>query len=204
MTLSRKTLWTLLLCGGVSCGVAGVVTNYLHSPKGQEQAIPTRHAAYGGGEEPGPGVGPVWPPPVYFAAVAVSSNGLASEFSNEAVWKPTRGQHTVTLAWDRSPSPDLDHYLIYRGRASGEYTTNFNVGNCLTATIPLYAPVPTNLVVVVTTQNATNLQYCTALGLPWTLLGKTNYTATNPPMRLWRALGRKNTPVRVFLDAHWQ
>ena len=45
--------------------------------------------------------------------------------------------------------------------------------------------------------NATNLQSAVTLSGPWTLLGATNWSATNPPaLRYFRALGVQIQPRR--------
>lgn len=43
----------------------------------------------------------------------------------------------VTLAWDASPSPEADGYSIHYGLSSGAYTTQVDVGNVLTTTLPI-------------------------------------------------------------------
>lgn len=158
---------------------------------------------------------PPFPPPAkaivrpaaYLAATATDTGGYESDFSNEAVLAlGTNRANLVTLAWDKSPGTNkIANYKVYRGAASRSYTTNFSAGTNLTLTVPIYPPSPTNLVVVVTSVNATNLQWATALGKSWSLLGATNYTATNPPMRVWRGLGRsKANPPRLTVKASVQ
>ena len=134
----------------------------------------------------------LWPP-FYFAATATDSAGQTSSNSVAVSWTNTLALRakTITLAWDRSPGTNsITNYAVLKGRAPNTYTNVYFAGTNLTLTVPLYPPAPTNLLVVLTSMNATNLQWCSALGKPWTLLGATNYTATNPPMRMWRGVGK--------------
>ena len=42
---------------------------------------------------------------------------------------------SLTIAWDRSPSPDVAGYIVYVGNRSGAYTQSINVGNNTTFTM---------------------------------------------------------------------
>lgn len=44
--------------------------------------------------------------------------------------------HSVTLAWDQSPSPEVTGYRIYYGATSGNYSNSVVVGNVTTNTVP--------------------------------------------------------------------
>lgn len=96
---------------------------------------------------PSPMVQPPRYTPVFYFVATAERDGAGSPFSAEiAVTNVPRGTHVV-LAWDPSVSTGRITYLIWRGRQSGYYTTNFDVGTNLTATIPFYPPEPTNRVV---------------------------------------------------------
>lgn len=43
--------------------------------------------------------------------------------------------HSVTLAWDASPSPEVTGYRVYYGAASGDYTNSVVVGDVTTNTV---------------------------------------------------------------------
>lgn len=43
--------------------------------------------------------------------------------------------YRVTLAWERSPSPEVIGYRVYYGAASGDYTHSIVVGNLTTTTV---------------------------------------------------------------------
>lgn len=74
----------------------------------------------------------------YFAVTAYDSSGLESGLSNEAsyvapglappVGAPFISQlfpdHSVTLGWNPSPSPDVQGYFVYYGTQSGIYDTS--------------------------------------------------------------------------------
>lgn len=144
----------------------------------------------------------------YFAATA-EGGGTNSEYSNEVAFVRTNNVRLVTLAWDKSPSTNVvvTNYTIWKGRASGVYTNSYVAGTNLTLTVPLLPPALSNLVVAVTSVNATNLQWRAAVNTgSWTKLGATNYTTTNPPSpRFWRAMSKsKSTPSQVFIKSVWQ
>jgi hypothetical protein len=48
---------------------------------------------------------------------------------------PAPATAAITLAWDRSPSPDVTGYRIYYGVASGTYTNTVTVGNTTNASL---------------------------------------------------------------------
>jgi hypothetical protein len=43
---------------------------------------------------------------------------------------------SVTLAWDPSPGPGVEGYVVYYGNVSGSYSQAFDAGNSTTATLP--------------------------------------------------------------------
>lgn len=146
----------------------------------------------------------------YFAATSSNSVGV-SEFSNEVVTTADARSNTktVTLAWDTSYGINVATpitYWIHKGRTNRIYTAAYPAGTNLTLSVPLAWPTLTNVVITVTSQNATNLQWCSALGQPWTKLGATNYTSpTNPATRFWRAMGRSAAvPGKAFIKSAWQ
>jgi fibronectin type 3 domain-containing protein len=71
----------------------------------------------------------------YFVATAVDTEEFESDYSNE-VESPkisfssvtisviSTTNKKVTLEWDANTEPDLDHYVIYWGTSSGNYTNN--------------------------------------------------------------------------------
>lgn len=142
----------------------------------------------------------------YFTATATDRNGLESDYSNEVSCRLTNQyQSAVTLAWDASSGTNvITNYAIYIGGLSRTYTNRVNAGTNLTKTVYVGNPRLTNVVITVTSQNATNLQWCSRIGQPWTLLGATNWTATNPTPRFWRAMGRSTTPGKAFISSRWQ
>lgn len=147
------------------------------------------------------------PATYYFAVTARDSNNNTSDFSNELIYLRTNASvQTVKLAWDKSPGTNrIAEYIVWKGRASGNYTNSYSAGTNLTLTVPLLPPALTNLVVTVTTGNATNLQYRAGFAGAWVMLGATNWTATNPPApRYWRALGRKGTIPFISISAKSQ
>lgn len=102
--------------------------------------------------------------PVFYFVATAERDGIGSPFSAElAVTNVPRGTHAL-LAWDPSQSEGNITYKIWRGRQSGYYTTNFDVGTNLTATIPFYPPQPTNRVVT----------YSASCNVVWTNLSFTN------------------------------
>ena len=147
-------------------------------------------------------------PPHYFAATATDEYGLESDYSEECVWTNNTllMAKSITLAWDPSPGTNvITNYKVYRGQYSGWYDTNFNAGTNLTLQIPLYPPRLSNQVITITSVNATNLQYRSGLTGAWAPLGATNWAATNPPTRFWRAMGtRLSRPGRAIIQARWQ
>jgi len=175
-----------------------VQRNALHSPKGEEQDVPTRIAM------PGLPAIPVMPADVFYFAVTAFAGALESEFSNEISFTNLGNGNTASLAWDAS-SPGVDGYRVHKGWYSGVYDTTFNSTTNLSQTVWLYQPVRSNLVIVVTSQNATNLQWSTGIGKPWTLLGGTNWSATNASPRIWRGVGKSqvNRP-KVFITGGWK
>jgi Predicted solute binding protein len=44
--------------------------------------------------------------------------------------------HRVNLAWEPSPSPNIDGYRVYYGTSSGSYTDHIDVGMAMTARLP--------------------------------------------------------------------
>lgn len=179
----------------------------MFSPKGEEQAVPFVRTGLIA-EQPSvpyvviPPNGPKW----YFSATAVNEEGLESDYSEEVSYRLTTGpQAGVTLSWDRGePSSANETYKVYRGKQSRAYTDTFKAGTNLTLTISP-SPSKTNRIVTVTTQNATNLAYASKLGVRWTFIGATNWTATNPAsMRFWRAVGTKNSSSKVEIGVSYR
>ncbi|MEN6533060.1 MAG: hypothetical protein ABFD89_05315 [Bryobacteraceae bacterium] len=139
----------------------------------------------------------IQPPRTYhFAATAVSTNGLESDYSAEVTTTNPR----PTLAWDRDT-----HYAprttfhIYRGTNTGLYTTSWPAGTAYVFSVPS-VPLPTNRVLTITTTNATNIAYRPWTGT-WMLSGKTNLTFTNPSVSLeYRPLGpTRASPARASI-----
>ena len=155
----------------------------IESPKGHEQVLDhrTRVVSWTGDAIP-----------FYFAATATDGWGQESVFSREVVYGWTGGVHFVTLAWDRSLTTNPITYRVYRGRSSGVYTRNFAAGDALVLTVPLFDYELSNLVLTVTTTNATNLAWASGLAGPWAKLNTTNWSITNPTVpRYFRAIGKK-------------
>lgn len=126
----------------------------------------------------------------------------------------------------------VTNFRVYAGPIPGEYTTNTLAGKTLTNLYPWVRksvnyvcvsalgtngiesvcskevrvpPLYTNynkFVVIVSTSNATNLQYSSFAGKSWSLLGKTNYSETNPAPRLWRAMGKSRPSL--FITGRWE
>lgn len=153
-----------------------------------------------------------WIYPPYYFAVTAEDKYAESLFSNEVVYTNKMVliggklivSNSLPLAWDYPKGSNVT-FTVYKGRESGVYTNSYPAGTNLSLIVPLSGPRLTNLVVIITSQNATNLQWATALGKNWSLLGATNYTATNPPTRMWRGLGSsKSTPPKLTIKATWQ
>lgn len=136
--------------------------------------------------------------PFYFAATAKDDFGRESDFSNEAEYGYSGTVRYVTLAWDRSPTTNPVTYTIYKGRSSRSYTNSYPAGTNLTLTVPLFDYELSNLVVTVTTTNATNLAWASGLAGPWAKLNTTNWSITNPTaLRYFRALGKNGNTVNI-------
>lgn len=141
---------------------------------------------------------------------------------------PSR-MYTNTLAWDYADLSTVTNFQVYRGFTPGVYTASNLTGLVLSSPFIWISgttnwavvtaigtngleseysneirvpPIYTNFVVRITTVNATNLQWATALGRAWTLLGATNYTATNPPPSMWRAVGKVGPSL--FIKSRWE
>lgn len=145
---------------------------------------------------------PVRPLIFYFAATATDVNGLTSDYSNEDVYVRTGKVQTVTLAWDASQSSSIiTNYAVWMGRQSRFYTTNFNASTNLILKVPLFPPALTNIVIIITTSNASDLAYSSTINGLWTMLNATNWIATNPTApRYFRAVGKSGNPT-LFLDS---
>ena len=145
----------------------------------------------------------------HFAATATDTNGLESDYSTEAVLRVTNRIQTVTCAWDPSAGTNaIAHYTLYQGTAAGCYTNSVKTPTTQ-ATIQVNPPVPSNLVVTVTSTGCTNLQYRQAVGATWTgwaLLGRTNLEVTNPiyTAREWRGVGKPSATKRVYISRRFQ
>jgi hypothetical protein len=50
-----------------------------------------------------------------------------------------RGESAVALEWSASPDTNVAGYVIYYGRASGNYPNSINVGSVISATLPFLA-----------------------------------------------------------------
>lgn len=176
----------------------------VYSPKGQEQLMPT--------------------------IVTVRQATAVPAFPEAIVFPPK--QITNTVAWDYADLTQVTNFLLYRGSFPGIYTSTNLTGKVLrvpfvwTSRTTNWAvvsalgtnglespfsneirvpPIYTNLVVSITSVNCTNLQWATGIGRRWSLLGATNYTATNPPMRIWMGLGSsKTSSPRLTIKATWQ
>lgn len=133
-----------------------------------------------------PVVQPTRDPPVFYFVATAERDGIGSRLSVElAVTNVLRARYVV-LAWDPSVSTGRITYLIWRGRQSGYYTTNFDVGTNLTATIPFYPPQPTNRVVI----------FSASCNVVWTNLSFTN-TQGNLFLRSSTSLQRGIWTVRA-------
>jgi hypothetical protein len=142
------------------------------------------------------------PVTTYFFAATATNDAGQSEYSNEAVFQNSNHVATVTLRWDAVTN--ADSYTVWKGRQSRTYTNAYPT-LATTVVVALGMPRLTNLVVTVTSTNATNLLYSTSLKGPWSLLGATNYVATNPPTRFWRAMGKtKAKSGKAFISGVWQ
>jgi hypothetical protein len=150
------------------------------------------------------------PKPIYFAATATDTNGVESDFSNEAVINHFNGSNlvkTVTLEWDASPSPDITNYTIHWGGASGTYSRSIYAGTNLVWTVDLLVPVHSNRVITIWTENATNIRYAARPCYPWLLAYKTNLCFTNPPAPAlyYEPMARSsNQPARIFIRETFQ
>ena len=136
----------------------------------------------------------------YFAATAISTDGLESDYSNEATnILMSTNSGAVALAWDASAATNIATYVLYTGSASRAYTATNNVGTNLTAAVWVIPPPLTNLVLTVTASaGASNLVSAPTPRGPWTLLGTINYIATNPPSpRYFRAKGASGCQVNI-------
>lgn len=139
---------------------------------------------------------------LYFAATATDVWGLTSLYSAELVWVNTNRAQVITLGWDASPGTNqITNYTVYQGRTSGVYTNSADAGTNLTASLRIVPAPKTNVVITVTSVNATNLQFSDRLTGGWSLLNATNLTVTNPPVRMFfRPLGvSKSKPARAFV-----
>lgn len=133
---------------------------------------------------------------VYFSATALDSIGQESDYSSE-IYLPITNRHNslVTLAWDAVPGLTGLTYRVYRGNRSRTYATNFSAGTNLCITIPIFAPPLTNCVITITSMNATDILWASSLAFigPWQRIGRTNWSATNPAPRVFRAIGKKGS-----------
>ena len=141
----------------------------------------------------------------YFAATATDNYGQVSDYSNETNLVRTGGWRTVTLAWDRSPGTNvITNYAVLWGGASRSYTNLVNAGTNLSKVVQVLPPMLTNIVVSVTTVNATNLAWAPAIKGLWTMVGATNYSVTNPASsRLFRAVGKKGSVPKLAIKGTW-
>lgn len=107
---------------------------------------------------------------------------------------PTNNLSGYEIQWGADPA-SASNTIFLQTTVSNQFPTNL--------TIHLIPPPLTNLLVTVTTTAATNLQWSPDLAGPWTLLGATNWTATNPPApRYFRALGRSSaTKARAMISS---
>jgi hypothetical protein len=120
----------------------------------------------------------------YFAATAVATGGLESDYSNEISYATTNDVFTPTVAWDAvSPAPTIAEYRIYFGGASRSYDYMVSAGTNLSLTTQVPPPALTNRQVTVQA-----LVSSSAAG-PWVVA--TNLpplVMTNPPPSLYRLL----------------
>ena len=119
----------------------------------------------------------------YFAATAVGTNGLESDYSPEISYATTQDVFHITLAWDASPCPQtIAKYRIYFG-ASHCYPYEISAGTNLSLTLQVPPPSLTNRLVTLIPQVSGS-----AAG-PW--VAATNWSPlimTNPPPALYRLL----------------
>lgn len=138
--------------------------------------------------------------PYYFSATCQDSQGNGSDFSNEVSWTNTAKLPYLKLAWSPPVCTNVvTNYIIWKGRASRSYTKTYSAGTNLNATVPLWDG-PTNVVVHVASENATNLQW-RHLDTAWALAMSTSLTLTNPQSDLLiRPMGRTAaSPARATI-----
>lgn len=140
-------------------------------------------------------------PPYYFVATATDENGLESDYSNETTFT----NHipgfvkSIVLGWDASPSTNrIVDYKVYWGRSSGSYTNVQSASTNLWLSVNLLGPYLSNVVVSVTSSNASSLLRSDSLIGPWTNLHRTSWTATNPQAPLYfRGIGEEENEVFI-------
>lgn len=126
--------------------------------------------------------------PFYIVATAWNNN-LESDYSVELVYSPTNYVSNVRVAWDIVTN--ATSYTVYFGRVSGTYTNSTDAHTNTGVTIQLRPLPKTNVVLTITSINATNLASSSNMK-NWTMLNRTNYTRTNPPTPIYyKALGNK-------------
>lgn len=150
---------------------------------------------------------PVFYPVFHFAATATDTNGLESDFSNEAIFEYTSENpgRVATLAWDPSPGTNvITNYTIYFGRETRTYTNAVLAGTNLTYTVRFLPALKTNVIVTVRAVTGTGLVWALSYSGHWWPVGSTTWTETNPVgPRYWRAVGKKS-PGTVEIKAEWQ
>ena len=141
----------------------------------------------------------------FFAATAVDTNKIESEYSTEVGFSTTNRYSTsVTLAWEY-PYTNWTGvtFNVYRGRSHTNYSDMFSAGTNHQLAVPLYGPFYTNCVTTVSCPpGGTNLQSAKILNGPWTTLNKTNWQGTNVIGNLYfRSMGSKSNAT---ISRRWQ
>jgi hypothetical protein len=110
---------------------------------------------------------PPQPVTFFFAATAMDSGSLESDYSDEVPFVRTNYEKSVILAWDADTgTSSITNYNIYFGRSSRTYTNITAAGTNLSVSIQLVPPPLTNVVISI-------------YGLG------TNLSLTNPPDMKW-------------------
>lgn len=204
MTLRTKLFWAIwlivviLVMWMVSKQAMGsqhiwVVRPSIQSPKGCEQAVPSRITL--------PMVIIILPsdPDVeFFSATAYNEYG-ESDFSNEVAFTNSLNKSFIDLAWSSSASTNVSGYRIHSGWYSGQYTNVYDAGTNLSVVVPIYGWPLTNWSITVTATNgATNIVRSSSTRGPWTNLNSISWTATNPVSPLFfRGIGKSGNRVLI-------
>lgn len=140
--------------------------------------------AFRPGRPPLPRAVPAYSNRWYFAATAVSTDGLESTNSNEVTYGSTNRNVGITLAWDRSVSTNVAGYKVYVGGKPGTYTNWYSAGLGLSLALQLVGTAPkTNRLGTVTLQRA----------------GKATGPYTNVPGMVYYLTNQPDTYLRLMV-----